>query len=343
MMIMKILNNRTITLISTTFILYIGFMALYTHSHNGYVSYIEVAKFILPILCILFLGFIGDRRKLSILKVGILLFLIHFFISLFFYSSVNPSDGRLHSIFLGRGANELALAIAFMMILIHNKDLLPRVMCQLMRVRWLKYLTYIILAALLIMTQSRSGIILISTYCLVTNISNILRLGYKKFTIDTLLLWLLGLFIFLILVYLSLAIYALHNNINLERFFSGRFDVWEKNIVYFSNFNVQELILGSDFTTKNIYLNDERFFSDSHSLYLDLFKYFGLFGIFILFASLKLNLKKNQLSKSIFFAFLITNLFVTTFRYPYIFYVNLLMFTMISIRWDLIKKNYTYA
>jgi len=336
-MIMKIVNNRLIKLISITFIFYIGFMALYTHSHNGFVSYLEVGKFILPLLSLLFLGLIGDQRKLSLLKVGILFFSIHFFISLFFYSFTNPSDGRLHSILLGRGANEFAFAIAFMMMLIHNKYLLPRVMYQCMRVRWLRYLAYIILAVLLFKTQSRSGIILIGTYYLATNMSNILRLGYKKVTIGTLLVWMLGLIIFSILAYI------VTNNINLESFLSGRYDIWEKNIVYFRSFSVDELILGSDFTNKIIDLEDLRFLSDSHSLYLDFFKYFGLFGVLTLLGALILNLKNNQISKSIFFAFLMTSLVVTTFRYPYVFYVNLLMFAMISIRWDLIKKNYTNA
>ena len=206
-----------------------------------------------------------------------------------------------------------------------------------MRVRWLRYLAYIILAVLLFKTQSRSGIILIGTYYLATNMSNILRLGYKKVTIDTLLVWMMGLIIFSILAYIAT------NNINLESFLSGRYDIWEKNIVYFRSFSVDELILGSDFTNKIIDLEDLRFLSDSHSLYLDFFKYFGLFGVLTLLGALILNLKNNQISKSIFFAFLMTSLVVTTFRYPYVFYVNLLMFAMISIRWDLIKKNYTNA
>ena len=206
-----------------------------------------------------------------------------------------------------------------------------------MRVRWLRYLAYIILAVLLFKTQSRSGTILIGTYYLATNMSNILRLGYKKVTIGTLLVWMLGLIIFSILAYI------VTNNINLESFLSGRYDIWEKNIVYFRSFSVDELILGSDFTNKIIDLEDLRFLSDSHSLYLDFFKYFGLFGVLTLLGALILNLKNNQISKSIFFAFLMTSLVVTTFRYPYVFYVNLLMFAMISIRWDLIKKNYTNA
>ena len=315
-------------------------MALYTYSQNGFVSYLEVGKFILPLLSLLFLGLIGDQRKLSLLKVGILFFLFHFFISLFFFSFTNPSDGRLHSSLLGRGANEFAFAIAFMMMLIHNKYLLPRVMYQCMSVRWLRYLAYIILAVLLFKSQSRSGTILIGTYgtyYLATNMSNILRLGYKKVTIGTLLVGMLGLIILSILAYIAA------NNINLESFLSGRYDIWGKNIVYFRSFSVDELILGSDFTNKIIDLEDLRSISDSHSLYLDFFKYFGLFGVLTLLGALILNLKNNQISKSIFFAFLITNLVVTTFRYPYVFYVNVLMFTMISIRWDLIKKNYTNA
>ena len=334
---MKFSINSSITLLSIPFILYLGFMTFYTYIHNGFVSYIEVAKFIIPLLSLFILGFIGDQTKLSLLKVGILFFLIHFFVSLFFYSSIELSDGRLNSILLGRGPNEFAFAIAFMIILLHNKDLLPRVMRQFISIRWLECLAYIVLLVLLFKTQSRSGFILIGVYFLFMHKSSILRLGYKKLYKETFMAWMLALIILSILGLILIETFFYTDKFNFRSFLSGRYDVWEKNILYFRSFNFVEVIFGSDFTTKNILLNDLRNFSDSHSLYLDFFKYFGLYGLFTLLAAIKLNCKKNQLSKAIFYAFLITNLVCATFRIPYVFYVNLLMFTMISIRWDLIK------
>ena len=338
MMIMKIVKNKSISLLSSLFILYVVLVGFYTYNYHGYVSYLEVSKFIVPLLSLFILGFINDEKKYSLLKVGIFFFVVHFFISLFFYSSFQLSDGRLSSMLLGRGANEFALAIAFMMILIHNKDLLPRVMSRYLRVRWIRYLAYFMLAVLLFNTQSRSGLIMIGTYYFVMNMRRIPGMGYKKFGINALIFWFLICIILTILVYLSIEYYFFSEHLNFRFFLSGRYDVWENNILYFRDFSVAEVILGSDFTTKNILLNDLRYFSDSHSLYLDLFKYFGLFGVSTFFLTLILNFKKNQLSKAILYAFLITNLVVVSFRYPYIFYVNILVFTMISIRWDLIKK-----
>ena len=318
------LNTKFIIYQIFIFIFIINFARLFFNSND--IVWVEIFK-ILPIYFFLFIYFLKNSIKQLILRIGFFLFFIHFIVAIIasiFSLNFFTYDNRFILYFLGRGANETGFALAFLFAIIYIKNIRLFLFGNRDIPKFYIYIACAILIFLTILTDSRSSLIFI-LLVLFLNIKKI----HKNVYFLTVLLVLLLASLFNELNFVERSINELTNNVT-----QGRIILYKNNLDYYNNIGLIKFFFGNDLDVKYIDHGLNYFINDPHSLYFDLINYFGfIFLFFYSFVIIKIIIYRNSIDFSLLYAFLFTSLFVSIFRYPYLFYLGYLIFLITFTRY----------
>lgn len=325
----------------------------------GNLDYNEILFIISSSINILFLIIGTDKKEITLnelydfLKklcfIGIISVIVNFILnykSIFKLSAItNSYNANFSSFFPNR--NQFGL---FMLLMIISLSLLMNIKFK------KKHILYFILFSInLVLSMSRNSILGFGVFCLMFFYYKYIK-EKRKITKSKFLLYLLGMFLILIFIYICINISELYKIINtlflrtdtIESG-SGRFDVW-KNGMYIALHNNPLFGVGR---YKGLELNKLLFNSNLeyfHSMYVEKFVTHGVIGIFILMLLLKFvwNKVNNILDygmfkiilKSSLVSFWVISIFETTTRFSigYADFMFLVFFFTIPILISNVKK-----
>ena len=224
-------------------------------------------------------------------------------------------DNRFNLELLGRGAPETgwALSICTICILFY----LNRTRSKLV-IDFYKILITIFLI-LIILTQSRSALLFISIYFLISA-------RRLKYFLPYITLF-LAVIIILFNKYFETTFVQLFKRSASSNVLTGREFIWGEKFIDLQNNGILALFFGSDFTPKITVVETISYqTADTHNLLLDYIQYFGvIFTIIFLLWYFSTVKSTNVEGKSIIVAFFVTVVFVSPFRYSLLPYANVLI------------------
>tara|TARA_B100002019_G_scaffold126528_1_gene108986 strand:- start:12689 stop:13753 length:1065 start_codon:yes stop_codon:yes gene_type:complete len=312
--------------IFSTFLIFVftsHFIFLLVNTNSEDRDLLEVLKIFAPVFTLSVFSLLNTKFQVHLVNFFFFILLIHILVSIFLslsgiYGEFISDDYRVLFKGLGRGAGETAWALCVFIVTIeylrsgksinYNKTIFK--------------LLYMVIFLLILLTQSRAAILfLFSFYFFKSNISAKISLsGLVSFTI------------FIITIILLVVLIPSFNQIfirssDASMILTGREFIWVSMYLDIINSSIQDILIGEDIAP-NIHFVEEIGYvtADPHNLFLDIFQYYGLFGVLYITIWYSYLCKyKTKLSYAIIFAFVIMSMFVSTVRYPFLPYVNIIL------------------
>lgn len=284
---------------------------------------LEVLKIFAPVFTLGIFSLLNTKFQIHLVYFFFIILLLHILISIFLslsgiYGEFISDDYRVLFKGLGRGAGETAWALCVCIVAIeyfrsgentnYNKTIFK--------------LLYMVIFLLILLTQSRAAILfLVSFYFFKSNISSKISLS----GLVTFCIFIIAIIFILVLVPSFNQIFIRSSDASM--ILTGREFIWASMYLDIINSNIQDILIGEDIAP-NIHFVEEIGYvtADPHNLFLDIFQYYGLFGVLYITIWYSYLCKyKTKLSYAIIFAFVIMSMFVSTIRYPFLPYVNIIL------------------
>jgi len=299
---------------------------------------IEALKLPSPVIFMIFLAPLGNNTKITFVKIGFAILIIHIFFGFLLgilsgFSSFFLDDGRFVILALGRGAGETAWAFCALIVLIEffQKQ-------EIFNIRFgTKTIIYLVSFAIIILTQARSALMFLLLYYYFRSALSF-RIKKKNIWIGFLLF-----VVILIIAFSADLMVLLNRSLSLSSVLTGREYIWFAKLSQLASEDFYVVLFGSDLSPKIIEVPEIGYLTaDPHNLYLDFIQYYGLFFLLV-FGLWYAHMAKysSQEAMPILKAFIVMSLFVSSFRYSSVFYINIVLLILPMIVWetDIIKKR----
>jgi hypothetical protein len=233
-------------------------------------------------------------------------------------------DGRFMIQSLGRGAGETAWALCVLIIILNYCVDIGH-----LRISGLLSLGVELLSLVIIVySQSRGPIGFIAIYYFIYRTKLIFSILRNPFYLVPALVVLLS------IMYVPSIQAMLSRSSTSDSFLTGREYIWAVHIDQLRRLSLGELFFGTDLEPKIVDIPEIGYVTaDPHNIYIDIINYYGIFGIAAMAYVYKRNVYwKAARSKAIVFAFMGMGMLVSPFRYPEIFYANVLVLLIPTLR-----------
>jgi len=305
------------------------FSVLYINTPVAEFEWLEALKLFGPMLTLATITLFSNATRLMIIKYGLYILSLHIMLSVCTALINGPAnlfseDGRLVVSLLGRGSGETAWALCVLLVTTNFLRDQNRIS--------IKPSTFMIIALIsilaIIFTQTRSALLFLSVYF-------IYRGGYKlKFRFAIILL-LVALFVVILSVGAApIFPQFINRSLSTETLLTGREYIWAAQMMALASQDMNAILIGSDLIPKIHEVAEISYATaDPHNLFIDIFQYYGLLGLGYIYLWYRNMIKDRCFSaSSLLIAFFIMSLFVSTVRYPLVFYVNILLLLAPTIR-----------
>lgn len=324
--------------LAASFLFLIQFVWLFSNTPDAEVDWLEIAKILGPISLISGIYFFSDRIKLRIVIVLFHCLILHF-ISAFVitlnsgFGAFFTSDLRLNFSVIGRGATETAWAASVLLVS-------GRYLHSIRRLRFDFFGSKVfgfICVSICVLSQSRSSILYLAVYYLTFGVDKIRKFRIKSASIIS------GFFVILVVISLmqidfvsDIVSNTLDRTKSADKILTGRNYIWEVKLESIFNNSPLEIIFGKDLLPKIDIIEELAYeTADAHNVMIDLIQYYGIFG-FLGIGSVYwfLGNSRGKHQRAVKYAFTVMSMFASSFRFPYIFYVNIIIITIIFINTD---------
>lgn len=327
-MIFMSLQKRHLVSIIFLAAISVHFLSLYIATATESFDWLEALKLFGPIFILGCLSLLGRRIQLLVVKSTVYVLAMHIGLGiaealLRGVGSLQSEDGRMIIELLGRGSGETAWAICVALATLNFlKDQ------QYIEIRaWNHRAITLVSIIVVVLTQTRSAILFLAVYYLHSNRTNFNAIQVARVSVIILSIVIIAAFT----PYFSELI---QRTLSPEKVLTGREYIWAAQIMALTNQDITAILFGSDLTPKVREVSEITYITaDPHNLFIDIFQYYGFAGLLYILVWYKYQTKSNSKGATqILMAFVVMSMFVSTFRYPMLFYINvaLLLIPMIQ-------------
>ena len=312
-------------------------MFLLANTSNAERDFLEIAKIFFPVFSLGVFSLLNTKFQLNLIYAFFVILLLHIVISAFLsltgiYGYFISDDYRILFKGLGRGAGETAWALCVFLITFeyfisagkNNQN------------KTIYNLLVMFIVILIFLTQSRAALLFIfSFYFFKSNVN-------LKISLSSFFIFLFSIFSIIVIILLVPSFSQLFvRSSDTSLVLTGREFIWASMYLDALNSSIQDLFIGEDLAP-NIHFVPEIGYvtADPHNLFLDIFQYYGLLGVVYISIWYALLCKhKTKLSYAIIMAFIIMSMFVSTIRYPFLPYINIILLAIPIMTSNIISSN----